>query len=263
MSNLNDENKDKENQNLTQYDRVAETFSENQAKMNQVNREMMYEIVERADIKGRTVLDLCCGDGIDAEHYRTLGAKVTGLDESIKLLEIGKKKYPKINFIKGDARKLPFKDSSFDSVFSKYAIMSVADMSPIFDEIHRVLKPGGSMIILCTHPIRQYEEKRETYKNEPDYIHDYTDQRIVKCNILDGTVPLEEPSHTFQEYFSDTNLKNFDVTTYREAFDPAAEQINGAFYSGFLIIKGVKRMELGDYTVQQFFRAKINSLFKK
>ena len=250
---------------INQYDQQADAFSKNQFE-SELNREMMYELVDN-DLTGQHVLDLCCGNGIDAEHYRKLGAiKVTGLDESKKLLVIAQQKYPEVHFIAGKAEQLPFEDSSFDSVFSKYAIMTSADMDPIFHEIHRVLKPGGTMVILCTHPFRQYAEKGDTYRNEIGYINNYFEQKIVESQIFDGSVQLREPSHTMQEYFKDSVLSRFDLQKYREAFDPTAEKINGEIYPGFLIIRATKRLSslnLNEISLERLLRHKISKLLEK
>lgn len=216
-----------------QYNNFAEDFSKNQLIKNQTNRAEMYEMVGK-NIKGSKVLDLGCGDGIDAEYYRKLGADVFGVDSSEKLIEIAKKKYPKVEFSHGFAERIPSMKSCFDAVYSKYAIMTSPNMESTFDEIYRVLKPGGILIYLVTHPLRQYLERREKRGN-------YFKQKIVNCNILDGTVHLKEPTHTMNEFFNRKFLKRFDVIDYKEVWDPAAEQIDGKKYPGFFIVKAIKR----------------------
>lgn len=241
----------------TQYNTIAETFSQEHKEKNQINRTKMYECID-SDLRNQKVLDLGCGDGFDANHYHSLGAKVTGIDASASLLSLAKEEYPHIQFIEARAEKLPFPKESFDQVFSKYAIMTSADMEPIFSEIHRVLKPGGTMIILCTHPFRQFMEKQQTYAQDVEETRDYFTQQIVECKILDNTVTVFEPSHTLEEYFSSGVLKKFEIQRFTESFDPAADRIGSAKYPGFFIIKAQKRKELREISFFELLKAKIN-----
>lgn len=220
-----------------QYNLIANEFSKNHnigENSNDKNRLHFYSFIQ-LPIKGKELLDLACGDGLDANHYSNQGAIVTGIDASEALISIAKQKYPTIDFTVGLAEQLPYKNKSFDIVTSKYAIMTSSDMKPIFTEINRVLKPGGIFIYLATHPFRQYFEKRS---QSTDYFH----QEIVTCNILNNSVSIKEPSHTFNEYFSSEVLKTFDIVKFEEAFDPAAERIDKRVYPGYFIITCKKRI---------------------
>ena len=220
-----------------QYNSVAEEFSKNHnigENSNDKNRLHFYSFLD-FPFRNKSLLDLACGDGLDANNYSNKGALVSGIDASEAMIDIAKKKYPHIDFKVGLAEKLPYKDNSFDVVTSKYSIMTSSDMFPIFAEVHRVLKPRGIFIYLVTHPFRQYFEK---CSESADYFH----QEIVTSNILNDTISLKEPSHTFNEYYSPEVLSNFDIIKYEEAFDPAAERINGRVYPGYFIITCQKRV---------------------
>jgi len=216
-----------------QYDDVSEAFIDNHIDTNQINRAKMRDFVG-GDLLGKLLLDLCCGDGYDANHYQSLGAIVQGLDASGALISKAQKDYSKIIFTEGLAESMPYADGVFDIVTSKYAIMTSHDMGPIFDEVSRVLKPEGEFIYLVTHPMRQFIERK-------DLKSDYFEQTEVKSNILDNTVTVTEPTHTFNEYFNKKILERFDIHDFEECYDPAAEQIYGGKYPGFMIVKCVKR----------------------
>jgi ubiquinone/menaquinone biosynthesis C-methylase UbiE len=181
-----------------------------------------------------TILDLACGDGLDAAHYAQRGFVVTGIDASKELIRIARANYPDISFKVGLAEQLPYQDGQFDAVFSKYAIMTSKDMEPIFAEAYRVLREGGYFVYLVTHPFRQYFEKKSQDA-------DYFQQEIVTSNILNNTVSVEEPSHTFNDFFSKNFFQKFDICAYEEAFDPAAERIDGRIYPGYFIVVARKR----------------------
>lgn len=99
-------------------------------------------------------LDVGSGTGdlaIDVE-YRAPGSTVTGLDPSLGMLHIGSQKVSGsgkgIRFVAGDAMYLPFGDARFDGVILGFCIRNVEDRTAAVAEFHRVLKPGGRLVIL-------------------------------------------------------------------------------------------------------------------
>lgn len=101
------------------------------------------------DIKGKKVLDIGCGTGRIIPDLLEKEAKVTGADVSTEMLKIAVKKFPNSTFVKADIRELPFKDDSFDIVISAFVIVHLkqCELEEAFNEVYRVLKPGGSFIL--------------------------------------------------------------------------------------------------------------------
>ena len=97
-----------------------------------------------------TVLDLCTGTGDIAGiiHESHPNIKVVGADFSPKMLEIARKKHPKIEFIQADCTNLPFKDNSFDCVTITYGLRNIENTEQALKEIRRVLKDGGELLHL-------------------------------------------------------------------------------------------------------------------
>jgi len=219
-----------------QYDSFAKEFSDVHnigENSNRDNRDIFYNHIDFI-APGIKLLDVACGDGLDLTHYKELGATVYGIDASEQLIAIAQKRLPGADIKVATFEKLPFEDSIFDAVLSKYALQTSEDMAPAFSEILRVLKPGGTMLYLVTHPFRQYFEKK-------DLQADYFEQKVVDSNILNNTILVREPSHTMGEYLNDFLFKNFNVVAYDERWDAAAEQIDGKRYPGYFILKAVKR----------------------
>ncbi len=219
-----------------QYNNFAQKFSDvhdEGENSNRDNRKVFYEHIDFVE-PGMKLLDLACGDGLDLQYYKTLGVEIFGLDASDELVEIAKQKNPGTDIRVGLFEKIPFEDACFDIVLSKYAIQTSKDMNPVFSEIHRVLKPGGIMMYLVTHPFRQFFEKREDKAS-------YFEQKIVDSHILNNSITVKEPSHTLNEYMNDFLFNNFDVQLYREYWDAAAEQIGEKKYPGYFILKAKKR----------------------
>lgn len=105
------------------------------------------------------VLDICCGTGdltaaLLAERPAN-GEPVTGLDFSGAMLRLAETKYAGANvrWIEGDAMALPFPDNSLDLVTSAFGFRNLRNYAAGLAEIHRVLRPGGSIGILeCNQP---------------------------------------------------------------------------------------------------------------
>jgi demethylmenaquinone methyltransferase/2-methoxy-6-polyprenyl-1,4-benzoquinol methylase len=114
------------------------------------------ETLARGDAR---VLDICCGTGdltgaLLAERPGN-AAPVTGLDFSCEMLRLAERKYAGANvrWVEGDAMALPFPENSFDLVTSAFGFRNLSNYAAGLQEIHRVLRPGGSIGILeCNQP---------------------------------------------------------------------------------------------------------------
>lgn len=218
----------------TQYNDFAQRFSDIRREAdNTGDGQVLYDLIDfiGPNIK---VLDLGCGDGLDLKYYKQLGAQIFGLDASEKFVAIARSNNPDADIRQGLFENIPFEDNYFDAVLSKYAIQTSPDIAPVLSGIYRILKPGGIVLLLATHPFRQYFEKKEPGA-------DYFEQKIVDSNILHNTILVKEPSHTLNEYLSDFLFEKFDVKFYREYWDDTAEQIEGRRYPGYFVLKAVKR----------------------
>lgn len=94
----------------------------------------------------KKILDLGCGEGT---RLSLLSKSGTGVDISSKAINLAKKKYPKLNFILGNLEKLPFKDGSFDLVYSAYVFEHLMNPEKVIDGVVRVLRRSGNIVIIC------------------------------------------------------------------------------------------------------------------
>jgi ubiquinone/menaquinone biosynthesis C-methylase UbiE len=91
------------------------------------------------------VLDVGCAAGRDTALFSMRGFEVVGIDLSENLLEIAREKYPEIEFIKMDMRRLKFEDEIFDGIWANATILHLPrkDVPQALSEFHRVLKADG------------------------------------------------------------------------------------------------------------------------
>ena len=109
--------------------------------------------LERMGIKpGDKVLEVGVGTGINVSLYPE-HCHVTGIDFSALMLEkarerVAKKGVKNVRLQEMDAANLTFADSSFDIVYAPYVISVVSDPVRVVNEMRRVCRPGGKIIIL-------------------------------------------------------------------------------------------------------------------
>ena len=103
------------------------------------------------------LLDIATGTGDLAINLVQTGArKIVGLDISPGMLEVGKKKILEkhleqtIKMIEGDSENLPFEDNTFDAITVAFGVRNFETLEKGLTEIHRVLKPKGTFVVLET-----------------------------------------------------------------------------------------------------------------
>lgn len=91
------------------------------------------------------VLDIGCGGGFLTNSMAKKGYNVTGLDISAESLIVARNhdETKSVNYVEGDATKLPFSDNSFDIITSMDFLEHVDYPKDVVKEVSRVLKPGG------------------------------------------------------------------------------------------------------------------------
>lgn len=96
------------------------------------------------DLSGKTVLDVGCGTGLSMDYFRERGAVIKGID--ITYSSIGYVREMGLSAVQADARHLPYKDNSFDIVYSIGVIEHFNETQGALEEQARVCKPGGIVI---------------------------------------------------------------------------------------------------------------------
>ncbi len=118
-----------------------------------------------------TIMDIATGTGdlVIQMAQKTNASKLTGLDISSGMLEVGKIKVKKedldnrIEMVLGDSEELPFENDSIDAVTVSYGVRNFEDLEKGLSEIRRVLKPQGILVILETSVPTKFPFKQGYY----------------------------------------------------------------------------------------------------
>jgi SAM-dependent methyltransferase len=131
------------------YGRLRRLFGKDSAAMarNLVGARMGTRI-DAAWYRGKRVLDAGCGHGRYLTAFADLGADVVGLDagRGPELAGVALDDR-RITLVQGSVLRLPFRDASFDLVFSDGVVHHTPDPRAAFLELARVVKPGGALYV--------------------------------------------------------------------------------------------------------------------
>ena len=140
--------------------------------------------VARDYVKGN-LLEIGCGEGRGVALLQDKVNSYSGLDKIGEVVDSLNKAYPQADFKQSVIPPLPYPDSSFDSIISFQVIEHIKDDITYLNEIFRVLKPGG-VVLLTTPNIKM------SLSRNPWHIREYTAQQLSEiCKSDFATVELK------------------------------------------------------------------------
>lgn len=181
------------------YDKIAGDFSRTRAYLWDDLRRFASYVKE-----GDRVLDFGCGNGRLSELFSGFeNICYVGVDQSDKLIDLARAKYPTGEFLNVKSLRLPFPDASFDSIFSVavlHHIPSARKRDELLTEFFRVLKPGGVLVVTAWNLwqkkylglIVKYTLKKISGQSEMDYF-----DILVPWKNTQGIAVAERYYHAF------------------------------------------------------------------
>lgn len=139
-----------------------------------------------ANLAGKTVLEFGCGTGKNTGYLAREAKSVLAMDFSEGMLKRARRNInaENVSFIQHDIRgSWPFKGERFDWVIGNLILEHIENLTPIFAEAYRVLKPRGFLFTCELHPYRQikgvqakfYPGKQDDEEKIAAYIHDVSE----------------------------------------------------------------------------------------
>jgi len=193
------------------FSQAATTYDDAAVLQREVG-ERLFERLELIKQQPATILDLGAGTG----HFaRLLGkkyrkARIVLLDIAQGMLAHAKTKRRWLTheyFICSDAQKLALADQSVDMIFSNLTLQWCTDIDDVFKELHRVLKPGGSLFFTTVGP-DTLKELRVSWQTIDNYqhvnkfldMHDVGDA-LVRQQFSDTVIDMEHFTLTYPTAF--------------------------------------------------------------
>ena len=112
---------------------------------------------------GEVILDAGCGTGIFTADILEAGTRVVGLELALAMLRRAMTKCPDRTFqsVIGDMQRLPFADASFHKAISITAIEFIQDARIAVEELFRVTKPGGCIVVATLNSLSPWAQRRK------------------------------------------------------------------------------------------------------
>lgn len=161
---------------------------------------------------GMRVLELGCGAGNTISNLaKTYGIEAYGIDlEDYRKMRLPKYSDVPFNFVKGDIMNLPFRNNSFDLVFSYFAFPYVEDKLKGLQEVHRVLVPNGKGVIDVNTLIEDIYSQEPTLIDElifpglEDIFMNYPNEEQLSCSFIPTkNIDPKDPKRKLRERRSD------------------------------------------------------------
>jgi SAM-dependent methyltransferase len=210
-----------------------------------------YEPVPRdwfpADLSGVDLLCLASGGGQQAPTFAAAGARVTSFDNSPRQLardrEVADRDRLSLTTVLGDMRDLSaLGDARFDLVFNPVSNVFCPELAPVWAECHRVLRPGGILMVGFANPdtfifdIEALDKRRELIVRHriPYSTMDWSaDER--EREFGDGPI---EYTHTMTEQVGGQLAAGFQLTHFVEA--PHHGDATADWMPGYFATRAVK-----------------------
>ncbi|MCL5105291.1 MAG: class I SAM-dependent methyltransferase [Armatimonadetes bacterium] len=173
-------------------------------------------------VHGQQVLDLFCGAGYLSRRLSALGASVTAVDNSERLIgiagEIKNREHHDINYAVAEPTDLSvIEDSSFDDIVCNMGLMLSRDLAGTVAELARLVKLGGRFIFSVLHPCFcmpdacwvKDEDGKMLYKTVDDYFIEGWWPSELAASIRSGQKKIKH--RTLSRYINALGARGFTV----------------------------------------------------
>ena len=210
--------------------------------------EWLAEIVP--DVDGIRVLDLACGSGplLKILYDRNKKFKLKGADISPEELELAKARLPKgsVDLLELKAQNLTaIDDNSIDVVLCHWALTLMNPITPVLNEIRRVLSSGGKFAALVNGPM----DAAPGYNDVYNLIYKYVQAKLPRYGEIDLGDPrirsTDSLKNLLSEAFPDANISiETSMVSMEGSVAEVAETTAGFFYASFILPQETRRILL-------------------
>lgn len=158
--------------------------------------QLYHHVASKKDLRGKSILEVGCGRGGGLDFIKTQlsPSQVTGLDLNHKAIEFCLDFHCQKNarFVQGDAQSLPFEDNAFDVILNVESSHRYPQPQSFFNEVYRVLKPGGNFLFTDFRPNDSVESLESQFKISQLNLEEKNDISWKVLKALDLAAPQRE-----------------------------------------------------------------------
>lgn len=167
-------------------------------------------LILQAGIRTGSALEVGPGPGYLGLEWlkKTQNTRLTGLDISpdmIALAEKNAREYglaERVEYVKSDSQQMPFDDQTFDAVFTNGSLHEWANPTATFNEIERVLKPGGKY---CISDLRRDMQPLIKFLMKA-----MTKPKAIKPGLI-SSIRAAYTKNELEKMLPNTRLKNYEI----------------------------------------------------
>ncbi len=171
-------------------------------------------------VRDRDVLEIACGAARWSIALAREGARAVGLDLTRRQLQTARRLVARANvpltLLRGNVERLPFRDRSFDIVFSDWGAFTFADPERVVPESARVLRPNGRLAFAAADPWRSVTSRPGVDHQQRRLVTPYFGTRRIDYGPGDSV----EFTRTFEEWFDLFRRSGFVVERLIETRPP-------------------------------------------
>ena len=192
--------------------------------------------------KGMTMLEVAAGTCAVSRSFAPYVNLTVCLDATEAMLHVGRTEAEKSGlnnmvFVKGYAEELPFLSDTFDIVISRLAFHHFTAVQAVFDEMVRVLKPGGRIVLIDMlapeEELRGIRDEIETLR-DPSHVRNLSKAEMMrlfqKKGLLIVVDDVTRMSVELENWMKLTKIPEDDTARIRSLMDA---EINGGDKTGF------------------------------
>ena len=143
---------DVERHEKSTWESVADIYTDTAAILTALSGQFELAVEFGQIDKNSRVLDLGCGPGVLTDALSKVAGEIEGVDFAEQMIAVAQRSFPHLKLQVANGEQLPYDDSTFDVIVCNYTAHHFARPEVVFGEILRVLKLGGSVVII--HPIQ-------------------------------------------------------------------------------------------------------------
>jgi len=219
--------------NTTKHNQtIIEQFSQQAIPFSELpgHSQSMQMLIDLSGVsKTDNVLDVACGPGLVACEFALHAKHVTGIDITPKMIEQAKKRQQdngltNLTWQVGDVSPLPFADSCFSVVITRYSFHHFLKPAAVLAEMHRVCKPGGKIMVI---DVVQSSDKVDAFDcleklRDPSHVHALTFSEMASIVDASGLTAVKTAQYKVEGELEQQLKASFpnpgDAENIREMF---------------------------------------------